>query len=190
MKNTVAVLVGLMLLLLASCGEAGSPSTETAVPPAETRLPPTVTPIPPTATQLSPTDTPEPTSCEEVEGNCLALTFDGEGCTYEGPTVIKGGQLVRVTVLFFNESEEEAWMNVWRLEGDRTLQDVLDWCEEPCTKNWGVPFWVRGLTSGRTVPPGQRQTWAGLLRPGNHTVNCGREEPVEAWFVAGLTVEE
>ena len=48
MKNTVGVLLCIVLLLLASCGEPASSSTETAAPPTETPLAPTVTPVSPT----------------------------------------------------------------------------------------------------------------------------------------------
>jgi hypothetical protein len=39
------------------------------------------------ATPIPPTDTPEPTSCEEVEGNCFMIFFDGENCMYMGPSI-------------------------------------------------------------------------------------------------------
>ena len=56
----------------------------------------------PTATDVPPTATPEPTSCEEVEGICLELTFDGESCIYEGPTDLNPGP---VTIIFHNEGD-------------------------------------------------------------------------------------
>jgi len=68
----------LLFALLTGCATA---APETPIHPTTTPAPPTATLVPPTDTPVPPTDTPEPTSCEEVEGNCLALSFDGENCT-------------------------------------------------------------------------------------------------------------
>ena len=89
----------LLLALLTGCATA---APEILTPE------PTDTPVPPTAT-------PKPASCEEVEGICLWLSFDGESCTYEGPTALKAGP---VTLIFINESEDGAGVDLVRHTGD------------------------------------------------------------------------
>ena len=114
-------MIGCLLLgLLTSCATVVQ----------ETLLPSTTTPVPATYT-------PEPTSCEEVEGICLELTFDGESCTYEGPTDLKPGL---VTLIFLNESDGWATTNLTRLMGDKTLEDLIYHLgEEPSTQH--QPLW-------------------------------------------------
>ena len=43
-------------------------------------------------------NTPIPASCEEVEGNCLKLTFYGNSCIYEGPEYLENRH---VTYFFY-----------------------------------------------------------------------------------------
>jgi hypothetical protein len=87
-------LIGYLWLALMSGCATSVLETPTVTPnptvtfAAPTAVPETGTPEP-TATLAPPTDTPREKSCEDVEGNCLELTFDGEGCTYEGPTDLK-----------------------------------------------------------------------------------------------------
>ena len=143
-----------------------------------------------TATPETPTPEPKatsgPTSCEEVEGNCLWLSFDGESCTYEGPTVLKTG---RVTLLFLNESKGSAGRNLVRHTGDETIQDMIDYIgEEPTTKHH--PSWTRELGTWRSVPPGESHTWEGVLESGIHTMVCARLVPLGVWHGGGFTVKD
>ena len=162
----------LVLLLLVRCG--APPAT-----PVAPTVPPTVTPVPPT-------DTPEPPSCEKVEGICLELTFDGESCTYEDPTALKAGP---VTLLFLNESDDHAAVNLMIHTGDETIQDMIDDIEEVPFKPQGA-LWARELGTYRDVRPGESQTWEGILEPGIHTMVCVRLMPLTVWFGTGLTVED
>ena len=67
----------------------------------------------------------------------LQLTFDGESCTYEGPTTLKAGL---VTLLFLNESDGWAGTNLVMPLGDKTLQDLIDlFGEEPSQQH--APSW-------------------------------------------------
>jgi hypothetical protein len=135
-------------------------------------------------------DTPQPTSCEKVERNCLWLSFDGESCNYEGPTALKAGP---VTLLFLNESEGRAAVGLMRHTGEETIQDMIDYMrEEPST---GIsPPWVRHIPTWRDIDPGESHTWEGVLEPGIHTMVCGISEPGfmqhTVWFGAGFTVED
>ena len=152
----------------------------------------------PTSTPLPPTETPLPTSCKVVDGNCLELTFDGESCTYEGPTDLKLGP---VTLIFHNESDEWAETNMIRILGDKTLQDViLRVGEEPSEHEaahiwrWFAPSWwftIPGVDK-RELGAGESQFWEGVLEPGIHALFCVRHppypEPLGVWLAGGFTV--
>ena len=121
----------------------------------------------------------------------LQLTFDGESCTYEGPTTLKAGP---VTLIFNNnQSERGAAVNLVRHTGDETIQDMIDTIgEEPSTGY--VPSWVEELGTWERVAPGESYTWEGVLEPGIHTMGCAKLTTGlpgwEVWFGGGLTVEE
>lgn len=175
-------LIGCFLLaLLTSCATT-TPETPTPKPTATLTLP-TTTPIPPTATPVLTTDSPKPTSCEY----CLELTFDGERCTYKGPTDLKTGP---VRLLIHNESEGVAAVNLMRHTGDETIQDMIDYLgEEPSINH--APDWVYSIPGvWRAVSAGEIHIWEGVLEPGIHTMVCTRGRPFGVWFGVGLTVED
>ena len=174
----------LIMFLLVGCGAAATP-TPTPEPTA-TLVPPTATPVPPTDTP-EPTSTSKPTSCEEVEGICLELTFDGGSCTYDGPTDFKTGS---VTLNFLNESEGRAAVNLVRHTGDETIQDMKDtFVEEPSTGHH--PYWTTEIYGvWKAIDAGESHTWEGALEPGIHTMVCARMTPLGVWFGTGLTVED
>ena len=132
------------------------------------------------------TATPRPKLCEEVKGNCLELSFDGESCTYEGPAEIKAGPIVLV---FYNESDVDAAVNLVRHTGDETIQDMIEFIgEEPAEKY--QPLWVKDLDTWKQVRPGESRTLERVLEPGIHTMVCAQLWPGRGWFGAGLTVKD
>lgn len=168
--STIAAFA-MVVALVAACGATDAPATPV--------------PVQPTPTSAPPTATPEPPSCEEVEGNCLELTFDGESCTYKGPTDLKAGP---VTLFFHNESEGRAAVNLLAHTGDETIQDAIDYIgEEPTTKHH--PGWTRELGTWRTVSPDESHTWEGVLEPGIYHMVCASFSE-GGWFGTGLTVED
>lgn len=144
----------------------------------------------PTATNFPPTSTPILTSCEEVEGSCLELSFDGDSCIYEGPSDMEAGQ---VALIFHNESDGWAAANLIRLLEGKTIQDVLVYNgEEPSTKH--APSWsvsVPGVYN--EIEAGESHFWEGVLDPGIHALVCARTppwpDPIGVWFGTGITVE-
>jgi hypothetical protein len=126
-------------------------------------------------------------SCEEVEGICLELTFDGQSCNLKAPETIENGS---VTLIFFNESDVTGVTNMIRLLEDKTLQDVIEYNgEEPTTKHhpsWSVE--VPGVYN--KVESGGRHVWHGNLEPGIHAVVCVRTVPLGVWLGGGFTVGE
>ncbi|MBW2248959.1 MAG: hypothetical protein JRF62_17630 [Deltaproteobacteria bacterium] len=139
----------------------------------------------PTASLVSPTNTPEPTSCEEVEGNCILLIFDGENCMYKGPAIQEEGP---VTLLFINNGDYLARVNLMRHQGEETIQDMIDYLgEEPSTKH--TPTWAAALGPWVPVRSGERHTSEEILKPGIHTMVCA-DGRYGWWLGGGFTVEE
>ena len=164
------------MLLVTACATAQPEQTSAPLPPTESP--------PPTDTSVPSTQAPNPVA---RGGELLLLTFDGESCSYEGPTTLKAEP---ITLQFLNESEGGAAMNLVRHTGDETIQDMLDTFVDGYSEghhpSWTVE--VRGVW--RRVNPGKSFTWEGVLEPGIHTLVCARLSPLGVWFGTGLTVEE
>lgn len=124
-------------------------------------------------------------SCEEVEGNCIELFFDGENCLYNGPSEFLTGP---VTLIFFNESESIAAVNLVLHTGDETIQDMIDYIgEEPSSAH--APAWTRALGTWELIRSGVIYTWEGNLESGIHTMVCASPRD-GIWYGGGFTVEE
>jgi hypothetical protein len=179
MKLKVTSIIAALIIavtLMTACGATDAPATSMPVQPTPTSAPPTATPIPAT-------DALEPLTCEEVEGICLELSWDGESCTYEGPAELRTGP---VTLLFHNGSEGTAAVNLLRHLGDQSIQDAIDYIgEEPTTKPY--PSWSREVGTWTNVAPGATYTWEGMLEPGVHHMVCASLQ-LGAWFGGGFTV--
>ena len=159
------------------------PSTDTPVPPTDTPIPPTDTPVPPTPV---PTATSGPTPCDDVDGTCLFFHFDGEVCTYVGPSNLKSGP---VTILYHNESQKGSLGALFILTGDTSLDDVVErFSEEPLTGH-GSSTWREMYFRGNTRP-GESYTWEGTLDAGGHFLICTRIVPHGAWLGGVFTVED
>lgn len=164
------LLIGCLLLaLLAGCAIGAQ---ETATPE-------------PSATPIVPTGTPGPTSCEEVEGNCLMVSFDGEHCTYHGPADLKSGP---VTLIFLNESEARTGVHLLRHLGDETIQDAIDRIGEGPSP-LPQPGWANPVNDWQVIGSGEIYTWEGSLKPAIHSVVCGAPR-YGVWSGGGFTVEE
>ena len=133
------------------------------------------------------TTTTEPTTTEAVEVLLLRLTFDGESCVYEGPTVLTAGP---VELVFLNESERWATADISRLTGNKTVEDMIEYMGDPPSPF--DPPWADHVTPWHPVMAGKTSTWEGNLEAGIHTTAC-----IElfsgggfgAYFATGLTVE-
>jgi hypothetical protein len=144
---------------------------------------PQPTPIPPTATSLPPTEVPEPASCDEVVGNCLEITFDGENCSYDGPVEHKIGA---ATVIFINQSDELAQMALIEHPDDKTVQDAMDYFGGK--PGYGIPAWFETYTF-HDARAGMSDTWEVNLATGDHSLICTQGLPLKKWFGGGFTVE-
>ena len=166
---TLIALAFVALLLAAACGGGGEPTA--------------------TRSSTTPSPTAEATGGggdEGVEAGLLRLTFDGESCTYEGPTDLTAGP---VALVFLNESEGRAAVNLMRHRLDKTIQDLINYIgEEPSTKH--APSWTREVGTWNPIPAGESDRWEGDLEPGIHTMVCAGLGPLLVWFGTGLTVED
>ena len=164
-----SIVYGLLLALLGGCA-ATAPEIPTSTPTSE---------------PISLTETPGPISCDEVEGNCMKLSFDGENCTYDGPSNFASGP---ATLLFLNESGSLAAVNLVRHTGDETIQDMIDTIgEEPSSGH--APPWTVGLGTWEAIRSGRIFTWEGEMKPGVHTMVCASLRN-GIWFGGGFTVED
>ncbi len=136
----------LMLLLLAACA---SPA------PTATPVPLTPTPIPPTPTPVSP-----------VEVHELTVAFERDHCIYDGPKVIRQGE---VTIILNNLTDATVDVVLGKLENGKTWQDLVDFFSE---KNQGVGFpeW-HSVVSHRPVISDYRAKIFNL-EPGSYAITC------------------
>ena len=125
-------------------------------------------------------------SDEGAEDGPLRLTFNGESCTYEGPTELTAGP---AALIYLNESEAAAAVNLVILDEGKTVQDIIDNLgPEPATGHH--PSWSHELGTWRRVAAGESQHWEGDLEPGIHAMVCASLSPYGVWFGTGLTVED
>lgn len=139
--------------------------------------------IQPTNTSFPETNSPRADSCEEVEGTCLELTFDGETCKYEGPNELDPEP---ITVIFHNKGEGWAAVNLIRLLENKTLDDLTHYIgEEPSTQH--QPLWSEHYPGiWKEIQTGETHNGETLLEPGNHAIFCVRSvawpEPIGVWI--------
>ena len=175
------ILFSAVVLLLPSCSDTADDSADTTLAPTTTT---TTTAAPATTTTAAPTTT---TTTDAVDPVPLRLTFDGESCTYEGMTELTPGP---VELVFLNESEEAAAVNMVSIDEGYTIQDVIDDLgPEPSTGHH--PSWTRELGTWTPTAPGESHHWEGDLEAGLYAMVCASLviPQVEVWFGTGLTVE-
>lgn len=150
---------------------------------------------------VTPIETTETTS----ESILLHLTFDGENCTYEGPTDLMA---VPARVVFTNASTIVSAMNFLRHQEGYSIQDAIDyygtehkglnhpfWTEElgfwgPLPSDESVKVWKETWATSQNIAPGESGTvWEGDLTPGIYHLLCAKLHPFGVWFGAGLAVK-
>ena len=117
------------------------------------------------------------------DSRLLQLTFDGEQCTYEGPSELSAGE---VEIVYHNESSEVIWFDFARLDEGRTTQDIIDYIEDGTfdAPSWTVQVWNQGRISANASSIPTMRTVA----PGLHALVCGTWTPYQGYFGSGLTV--
>ena len=126
------------------------------------------------------------TEVADSDSRVVQLTFDGEQCIYEGPSVLSAGE-GQVEVVFHNESSEESFFDFGRLDEGRTTQELIDYFAEDPSRDappWDVGVWVQGrILANSSAIPVMR-----TVAPGPHHLLCGPASPQFVYFGGELTV--
>ncbi len=120
------------------------------------------------------------------DSRVVQLTFDGEQCIYEGPSVLSAGQ-GQVEVVFHNESSEESFFDFGRLDEGRTTQELIDYIAEDPSRDaapWDVRVWGQDRIAANSSSIPVMRTVA----PGPHHLLCGPATPSYIYFGGELTV--
>jgi hypothetical protein len=137
------------------------------------------------ASSEPPTTEATATTTDAVGPVALHLTFNGESCTYDGTTELTPGP---VELMFLNESEGSAAVNLVSIGEGHSIQDLVDDLgPEPSTGHH--PAWTRELGTWSPTVPGETHRWEGDLEAGRYAMVCARLSPLGVWFGTGLTVE-
>ncbi len=115
-------MTGLLAVMLAACSSGTS-----VAPSGAPSIEPTPQPTPATAATPAPTASPAPTAT--TPGLSVKVTFDGETCTYVGPTVIPDGTMLRFEYVPDQEVAGSI-SSIYGVKPGTTYQDLLD-----CSRN-------------------------------------------------------
>ena len=118
------------------------------------------------------------------DSRLLQLTFDGEQCTYEGPSVLSAGE---IEIVFHNESSEVISFTFVRLDEGRTTQEMIDYIADDPTAgppSWTVDVWLQARIDANSSSIPVMRTVA----PGLHNLVCGAESTGPVYFGGELTV--
>ncbi|MFQ5968745.1 MAG: hypothetical protein ACE5MI_14265 [Acidimicrobiia bacterium] len=115
----------------------------------------------------------------------LQVTFDGENCTYEGPSELSAGN---IDIVLHNESPGSSTLGLWRLDEGITAQEVADaLAENPSaepTSEIHPTFYRQGLPAGESFEATRH------FPPGVHVVTCALIEERITHFGGDFTVTE
>ena len=126
------------------------------------------------------------TEVADSDSRVVQLTFDGEQCIYEGPSVLSAGE-GQVEVVYHNESSEDGLFNFVRLDEGRTTQDMIDYLADDQSSgppSWTVGVWLQSRIAANSSSIPVMRTVA----PGLHTLGCGPASPPRSVFGGELTV--
>ena len=170
-------LLVVLALVVGACGTSDSGADDVESTTAST----TSTTIGPTTTAA----TASPSATENSEAVLLDLTFDGESCTFDGPTELTQGPIV---LTFHNESDVDAAVNFLELLEGKTIEDVIEYNgPEPTQRHH--PSWSRELGSWSRVSAGSSHEWEAYLEPASYFMVCAQlAPPISVWLGTGLTV--
>ncbi len=125
------------------------------------------------------------TEVADSDSRVVQLTFDGEQCIYEGPSVLSAGE-GQVEVVFHNESSEASFFWFGRLDEGRTTQEMIGYVAVDATEppSWTVDVWSQARIDANSSSIPVMRTVA----PGLHNLVCGTASPLFGYFGGELTV--
>jgi hypothetical protein len=113
----------------------------------------------------------------------IILTFDGEECKYDGPSVVTAGDRV---MTLKNTTEHESQLIVVKLDEGKTWQDMIDFVGEPGS----APGWLPGVSTVMTTfVPDNPEAREYSLQDGLYAIFCVDIED-RIWPGAPLEVKE
>ncbi|MBT8240504.1 MAG: hypothetical protein KJN63_04695, partial [Acidimicrobiia bacterium] len=121
----------------------------------------------------------------------LSLTFDGENCTYDGPSEITPGP---VALDFHNEwdrtdSKTSSAVGLAKLLGDTTVQSQIDGIE--AGQQHHNPSEVSIVDAAwNPIPTGESYRYEGSLSSGTYVMVCNKVIFNEAYWGAALVVTD
>ena len=128
--------------------------------------------------------TGDSTEVADGDSRLLQATFDGEQCTYEGPSELPAGE---VEIVYHNESSDKAWFGFSRLDEGRTIQEVTADLDDPSgvgPPTWAVSIWEQpAIARDASSVPATR-----TVEPGLHVLVCGSWTPYQGYLGGELTV--
>ncbi len=120
-----------------------------------------------------------------VEVDELTVTFEPENCFYDGPEVIRQGEL---TVIFNNLTDSSVNLRIYKLDNGKTWQDFVHHYSE---KNIGISFpsWA-SIQSHKPNIEDYRVMYFNL-EPGLFAMTCGEmlEGTFAVWLASPLEVK-
>lgn len=111
----------------------------------------------------------------------IVITFDGEECTYDGPSVVDGGEQI---ITLKNNSGWEVNLDVSRIDEGKTWQDVLD--HESGLESGHRPAWLTSVVIGTS--PDNPEAREYTLTEGLYSIVCWSSSPHVVWPAAPLEV--
>ena len=117
------------------------------------------------------------------DGGSAEVTFNGSDCAYSGPETVSAGKVI----VFDNQSERSARLDVGKLDEGRTLDDLVEASAELGSEaeSAGRPPWITGGTIFESLA-GESATRDLAFPPGNYSLICLQDS---AFTGALLTIE-
>ena len=122
---------------------------------------------------------------EAVNVDEITVTFEPENCLYDGPEVIRQGEL---TVIFNNLTDSNGTLRIYKLENGKNWQDFVDHYSE---KNIGISFpsWATIQSHKPNIEDPRVMNFS--LGPGLYAMQCGEwlEGTFAVWLGSSLEVK-
>ena len=113
---------------------------------------------------------PTPDTSAENPGSDLNFTFEGGTCTYDGPAVLKAGDL-KVNVEVKDQDRESFALTFFTLEEGKDLVDLMASTTRPVPPSWSDMFFLSELS------PGESKTSEITVEEGEVYVVCFSKPP-------------